>query len=342
MQIHYFQRYHSKENVDTSNTMLMLSRLYNYNADKFFSMLNDLILKEDETPEISFDLQVSGDGSVPDAVISQKSFKIVVETKLYNQFDKGQLLRHLSQFSNEEIKVLMTLDPRPMKKDFLEEFEKELKLYNEDHRGTGKTLIKHVNLTFEQLLDAMEKIIDERDSEILAVLDDFKKYCFEEGLIPDGYKWMRALTAGTTFEDNMELKLYYDREERGFTEHGYIGLYRDKSIRAVGKLVKTVIAGYEEGRFFCRNESGEASNESDRERIKEAIKRADGYGYNLRDIPHRYFIVDNFYKTDFIKESKNPLMRSKYFNLAEMLKYNAMPSAEQIARDLNEKRWGDF
>lgn len=188
-------------------------------------MLNDLILKEDETPEISFDLQVSGDGSVPDAVISQKSFKIVVETKLYNQFDKGQLLRHLSQFSNEEIKVLMTLDPRPMKKDFLEEFEKELKLYNEAHRGTGKTLIRHVNLTFEQLLDAMEKIIDERESEILAVLDDFKKYCFEEGLIPDGYKWMRA----------------------------------------VGKLVKTVIAGYEEGRFFCRNESGEASNESDRD-----------------------------------------------------------------------------
>ena len=73
MQIHYFQRYHSKENVDTSNTMLMLSRLYNYNADKFFSMLNSLILGEDESPEITFDLQVAGDESVPDAVISQKS-----------------------------------------------------------------------------------------------------------------------------------------------------------------------------------------------------------------------------------------------------------------------------
>ena len=83
MQIHYFQRYHSKENVDTSNTMLMLSRLYNYNADKFFSMLNSLILGENKSPEITFDLQVVGDDSVPDAVISQKSFKIVVETKLY-------------------------------------------------------------------------------------------------------------------------------------------------------------------------------------------------------------------------------------------------------------------
>ena len=42
MQIHYFQRYHSKENVDTSNTMLMLSRLYNYNADKFFASKNPI------------------------------------------------------------------------------------------------------------------------------------------------------------------------------------------------------------------------------------------------------------------------------------------------------------
>ena len=96
MQIHYFQRYHSKENVDTSNTMLMLSRLYNYNADKFFSMLNSLILGEDESPEITFDLQVVGDDSVPDAVISQKSFKIVVETYLrytfnnYSNIDEGK------------------------------------------------------------------------------------------------------------------------------------------------------------------------------------------------------------------------------------------------------------
>ena len=36
--------YHSKENVDTSNTMLMMSRLYNYNADKFFEMLNTRII----------------------------------------------------------------------------------------------------------------------------------------------------------------------------------------------------------------------------------------------------------------------------------------------------------
>ena len=210
MQIHYFQRYHSKENVDTSNTMLMLSRLYNYNADKFFSMLNSLILGEDESPEITFDLQVAGDESVPDAVISQKSFKIVVETKLYNQFDKQQLVNHLEQFGAEDIKVLLTIDPRPMKQQLFDEMTVELKKYNSENMERLIHPIKHVNLTFEQLVEAMEDIIDDRDTEIISVLDDFKKYCFDEKLIPDGHKWMRAIVAGTTFQDNMDLNLFYD------------------------------------------------------------------------------------------------------------------------------------
>lgn len=36
MRIHYFQRYHEKENVATANTMLLSSRLYQHSSDKFF------------------------------------------------------------------------------------------------------------------------------------------------------------------------------------------------------------------------------------------------------------------------------------------------------------------
>lgn len=238
MQIHYFQRYHSKENVDTSNTMLMLSRLYNYNADKFFAMLNALILGQDETPEITFDLQVVGDESVPDAIISQKSFKIVVETKLHNQFQQNQLEKHLTQFGTEEIKVLLTLDPKPMKESLMDSFGTVLKKYNADKINEIKTPIRHVNITFEQLVVAMEDIVDERDSEIMAVLDDYKKYCFDEKLIPDDENWMRAIVAGTTLEDNLQYDFYYDQASRGYSGHGYIGLYKEKSIRAIGKIEK--------------------------------------------------------------------------------------------------------
>ena len=259
MQIHYFQRYHSKENVDTSNTMLMLSRLYNYNADKFFVMLNALILGQDETPEITFELQVAGDESVPDAIISQKSFKIVVETKLHNQFQQDQLEKHLTQFGTEEIKVLLTLDPKPMKESLMDSFGIVLKKYNADRINEIKTPIRHVNITFEQLVAAMEDIVDERDSEIMAVLDDYKKYCFDEKLIPDDGNWMRAIVAGTTLEDNLKYDFYYDQASRGYSGHGYIGLYKGKSIRAIGKLKKTIVAELVNGEVSYINESGEAA-----------------------------------------------------------------------------------
>jgi len=342
MQIHYFQRYHSKENVDTSNTMLMLSRLYNYNADKFFFMLNTLILGEAETPEITFDLQVAGDQSVPDAVISQKSLKIVVETKLYNQFDTDQLLRHLNQFASEEIKILLSLDPKPMKKSTFDEFSSLLKTFNGEHQEQLHTPIKHVNITFEQLIAAMEDIVDERDTEIVSVLDDFKKYCFDEGLIPDGYKWMRAIVAGTTIKDNIELGLYYDQASRGYSEHGYIGLYRGKSIRAIGRLVKIISARKIDGKLMCSPVFGDEATADEIERIEEAIERGKAYDYNLSDVQHKYFIVDKFYPTDFRKATKNPILKSKYFNLAEMFGYEKMPSTEQIARDVNGRTWEDF
>lgn len=342
MQIHYFQRYHSKENVDTSNTMLMLSRLYNYNSDKFFSMLNTLILGEDESPEISFDLQVAGDESVPDAVISQKSFKIVVETKLYNQFGKQQLVNHLKEFGAEDIKVLLTIDPKPMKQQLFDEMTVELKKYNSENMARLVRPIKHVNLTFEQLVEAMEDIIDDRDTEIISVLDDFKKYCFDEKLIPDGYKWMRAIVAGTTFQDNMDLNLFYDQESRKFSEHGYIGLYKDKSIRAIGKLKKTVLAVEVDGEMKYRTETGEVATSEEIERIEEAIQRAKDYGYNLRTICHRYFIVEKFYPIDFRKNSKNPIQKSKFFNLADMFGYKIIPDTEQIASDLDGRTWEEF
>lgn len=343
MQIHYFQRYHSKENVDTSNTMLMLSRLYNYNADKFFSMLNSLVLGQDESPEITFDLQVVGDESVPDAIISQKSFKIVVETKLYNQFYQDRLERHLTQFGTEEIKVLLTLDPKPMKQSLIDSFGTALKKYNKDKIDEIKTPIKHVNLTFEQLVLAMEDIVDERDSEIVAVLDDYKKYCFEEKLIPDDENWMRAIVAGATLDDNLKYNFYYDQASRGYADHGYIGLYKEKSIRAIGKLKKTVVAEMVDGEVSYVNESGEPATKEEIEKIKDAIIHAESdHGYNLKTIKHRYFIVERFYKTDFKKSSKNPIQKSKFFNLSEMLNCKVLPETSQIAMELDGKTWEEF
>ena len=98
MKIHYFQRYHEKENVATANTMLLLSRLYQYSSDKFFRFLKSEFFSDSFEPEIAFRLQEKSADGIPDATITQESFKIVVETKMYDWFYSDQLIRHLSSF----------------------------------------------------------------------------------------------------------------------------------------------------------------------------------------------------------------------------------------------------
>ena len=91
-----------------------------------------------------------------------------------------------------------------------------------------------------------------------------------------------------------------------------------------------------------RAESGAEPTTDEIERINEAIRRADHYGYNLRTISHRYFIVEKFYPMDFRKSSKNPIQKSKFFNLADMFGYKTMPNTDVIANDLNGWTWEEF
>ena len=231
MQIHYFQRYHEKENVATANTMLLLSRLYSYSSDKFFRFLKSEYFSDSFNPEIIFTLQEKSVDSIPDATITQESFKIVVETKMSDWFYEDQLLRHLNSFSDEKYKVMITLAPELMEEGKKAEFEEKLKAYNEKQTHP----VIHINTTFEDMANAISDILDDRDYEMQDVLSDYLNYCYTDGLIPvsDSWKYLRMQLAGTTLDFNVSAGVYYDNAERGFRAHDFLGLYKNKSVRAV-------------------------------------------------------------------------------------------------------------
>lgn len=162
MQIHYFQRYHEKENVATANTMLLLSRLYSYSSDKFFRFLKSEYFSDSFNPEIIFTLQEKSVDSIPDATITQESFKIVVETKMSDWFYEDQLLRHLNSFSDEKYKVMITLAPELMEEGKKAAFEEKLKEYNEMQTHP----VIHINTTFEDMANSISDILDDRDYEM--------------------------------------------------------------------------------------------------------------------------------------------------------------------------------
>ena len=336
MKIHYFQRYHEKENVATANTMLLLSRLYSYSSDKFFRFLKSEFFSDAFEPEIVFNLQEKSVESIPDATITQESFKIVVETKMSDWFYSDQLVRHLKSFGDEKYKVMITLAPELMKPEKKIEFEERLKEYNAKQTQTYPVM--HINTTFEKIIDAIRDVIDDRDYEMLEVLDDYLNYCYKDKLIivSDSWKRMRAQLAGTTFDFNVSENLYYDSIDRGFSAHDYLGLYKEKSVRAIGKINAIITAVSTEAGLDYKAELGEITEER-KQQIDRAIKDGRNYGYILNNT--RYFFVEKFYETDFKKVTPRAPMGSRVFDLSQILETDKLPEIEQIADILKTKTW---
>lgn len=336
MKIHYFQRYHEKENVATANTMLLLSRLYSYSTDKFFRFLKSEFFYNSFEPEIVFKLQEKSVNSIPDATITQEGFKIVVETKMSDWFYSGQLIRHLKSFGDEKHKFLITLAPELMANDKKSDFEKQLKEYNMKQTYP----IIHVNTTFELLANAIQDVIDDRDYEMQDVLDDYFNYCYNDGLIPvfDSWKYMKMQLAGTTFDFNIRENVYYDNAEHSFRPYDYLGLYKNKSVRAIGKVCARITAVETDNDMEYNVEFGKLTDEF-KKKILTAIQDSALYGYNLKTIKHRYFFVEKFYETDFKKISSGASRGTKVFDLQQMLNVNDLPDTEKIAQLLKNKSW---
>lgn len=336
MKIHYFQRYHEKENVATANTMLLLSRLYSYSSDKFFRFLKSEYFADSFEPEIVFTLQEKSVDSIPDATITQEGFKIVVETKLTDWFYSDQLMRHLKSFGDEKNKVMITLASEPMAEGKLADFEKQLQEYN----STQVHPVIHINTTFETMANAIREVVDDRDYEMQEVLDDYLNYCYRDGLIPvsDSWKYLRMQLAGTTLDFNTANNVYYDNTERGFRAHDYLGLYKQKSVRAIGKVCARITAVETETGVKYTPEYGELTEER-KQLITKSMADGDSHGYDLRTIEHRYFFVEKFYETDFKKITPGGSMGTRIFDLSQLLGTDDIPEVEKIADLLKKMSW---
>lgn len=336
MKIHYFQRYHSKENVATANTMLLLSRLYSYSADKFFHLIKSEFFFDSFEPEPIFTLQEKSSESVPDATIKQEGFKLVVETKMFDWFHPDQLERHLKAFNDEKNKVLITLAPEYMEKEKKAEFDKLLSEYNKKLPYP----IIHINTTFEELAEAFRSVIDDRDHEMQDVLEDYLNYCYNDGLIPvsDSWKWLRVQLAGKTFDFNISSNLYYDDIERGFRPHDYLGLYKEKSVKAIGKITDIITVTKDNNDEISYNaEQGSVSDEK-KQSIADAIADGKRYGYTFDAT--RFFFVEKFIETDYKKITSRAPMGSRVFDLTEVLDTDNLPdNTETIAEILKTKTW---
>lgn len=274
--------------------------------------------------------------SIPDATITQESFKIVVETKMSDWFHEDQLLRHLNSFTDEKYKVMPTLAPETMEVGKMKAFEEKLNEYNEKQKHP----VIHINTTFEAMANAISDVLDGRDYDMQDVLADYLNYCYSDGLIPvsDAWKYMRMQLAGTTYDFNISSNVYYDNAERGFRGHDTLGLYKNKSVRAIGKVIARITAVETENGVKYNAEFGELTDER-KSIIAEAMADGDLHGYDLRTTEHRYFFVEKFYETDYKKVTPRAPMCTKIFDLTQVLDTEDTPDIEELAQRLMSESW---
>lgn len=331
--VHYFQRYSQRENVVTNNVLLLFSRLYHHSTLVFESVLNALEGEPNIEIGPDFDQQSVGEHSVPDGVITQSSFKIIIETKLRDEYDTDQLFRHLAAFKDEERQILLNLAPEKLPSKALKNLESRIR---SDADGRWRR-VQIISTTFESIIDIARGELPEHASEMQELVSDFEEFCSLEGLLPTDKFKLRVMACGTTLEDNFKYDLYYDRAERGYQKHAFLGIYSDKTVQGVGRVKNIVRADYYDGKLDVIPH-GQPISEPERERIVGAMADAERFGYDIYS-DHRFFLVDKFHHTDFKKTSLYGLQRSRYFDLREVLGDDIPDGADRLAERLRGRTW---
>ncbi|MET3684420.1 hypothetical protein ABID56_002557 [Alkalibacillus flavidus] len=340
-EVHYFPRYSQKENMVTNNTLLLFRRLYNHSPVKFTEFMNALFENNDIVlnTTVKFKQQEkASSGSVPDGYIEQESIKVVIETKLYGQKNLPQIKKHWDSFENENQQIFLLINKESTSSDYLNEINNVLNTYNDENQQN----IQFVATTFKDICNSFNNVLNDYELEMRDLIDDYELFCNETNLIDNSDSKIRVVLTGKTLEQNLKYNVYYNPSDRGYQNTKYLGLYKDKSVQAIGKISCIVDAQYipEEERVDIIKELKGSVTEEQKEIIKEvAIEAKHKYGYQLEE-GRRYFFVDKYYETNFMKKSKGAVQGTRYIDLSDMEGFDQDMSAEDVANLLNGEVWG--
>ncbi|KNY29529.1 hypothetical protein [Pseudobacteroides cellulosolvens] len=338
--IHYFPRYSQKENMVTNNTLLLFSRLYNNSPDKFRRLINAILedsgIELDTTVRFKQQEKISS-GRIPDGLIEQESFKVVIETKLYGQEHIDQIKGHWKAFRNEDKQIFLWINKEPISKGYYQQIIEALNIYND----SNKSEIGFAYTTFKDICRCFNDILQEYDLEMKTLIDDYEAFCNESELIDNADLKVRVVLTGQTLEQNLKYNIYYNPSERGYQNTKYIGLYKNKAVRAIGETscIADVRFNIEKNKLEVLGVIQGTLTDAQKEIIKlVTIEAKEKYGYSV-DEGRRFFFVHKYFETDYLKPSKGALMGTRYINLDDVDGFNKEMKASEIAGLLKGKEW---
>ena len=333
-EISFFQRYDKRENQVTNNTLLMLRHLYNESPKKLNSVLSTLTdMGEEFFVGVSFNQQVKGTSSVPDAQISQSPVSIYFETKTDGKLDEDQLKRHvdsiISENGKEQTNILFGLTVSPTDK----KVDNDLNEYSKDKN------IHFFSITCKDLLKSLKDQCNDYETKLVEILKDYEKYIIDENLLVRE-DLMVVFPVGQTYDHNVEFKIYFEPSERpSKAKLKFIGLYKEKCISHIGEISQVVTGKYlnkEKDEFEITNEEKSIPLKEEHKNRIESVAREHGLCAE-----HRFYLFDDLKQLNFRKTSRGGMMNLRYFYLNDFMDEPVSDNGELegIAQRLEGKVW---
>jgi len=251
---------------------------------------------------------VRDDTSVPDATLSQRFFKLHIETKLGGDLDIPQIKRHMDHRAFKGDFYMIGLTKEKIPPGQLDELKETAKTKGVTFAAT----------TFLELLDLLKKNCSDFEVNLSEVLEDFEAYLETSSLLSKGMQLV-VIPCGTSLEQNVEFNIYFEQARRySKARSELLGLYSQKKIQYIGKIDR-VIVGVLDGENFLKEvtEFG-GKSEEDIDTIKQMVKACHYFG-DFAQTPHRYYFVEKFYKTEIKKITKYGMWGARKFYLSQWL-----------------------
>jgi hypothetical protein len=328
--ISLFTGYSKNENRTTNYCLLILKMLY----DESPKLLSEVIATlTNETignmVGVKFSQQEKKINSIPDGLVTQRSFSIYIETKNFDWFYDAQLENHLESLSkeNSELKILFAIGN--FESDTETRFQKIKTICETKYTNS----IYFRAISFEEFVNAIPKEINKNLSDAVS---DFKDYLYEQDLLPTWGNYLDVVNCAGWPDDVLNHNVYMCPAAGGAYNHyrcKYFGMYRDKKVEKVA-LIKAVV---DVNTDWTALKKWKHVNDSDDDLIQQAIDKVK----LLRptELPIRIFLLGDLYDTEFIKDSSGGMQGSKqYFDISKL----QVKNEKELAEKLKGKTWSSF
>lgn len=349
-QVTLFPPYKQPENLVTNAVLVLLSQVYRLAPELFAAVLTSLTETESQVgPQFNNQIRVPGGAGIPDALIHQPPFKLYVETKLNGYITEDQIRAHVTSIQQHEPLVPGTA-LLGLTKDALDaEHSRRLSVICESGG------VRFVQTTFAELADLIRNNSAEFRTQINNIVDEFHTFLIEADLVPVSENRLLVNPCGTSFEQNERWHIYHDQPGRSKSFCKYIGIYKDKSVRLIGRVRGVAVIEFEDDyirvleNFKLPWEPNSPVNITPEFKARMLGIADSSPFYSLRDEEVRFYLVDRLVPTDFRKVSPQGIMGHRYFTLdsnaldepaalPELFKQGE-PDIETLADALRKRVW---